>query len=127
MICSIPLARLRLQVAPTFLHRVAQRQEGIVNRARSVNGLKAVLFGQLVERGAHPLLVLDKADIVIRIAQEIHPRFPIVKAARVEHARDQVLDIAAQVQDCVGHQGKTQKRTNPCGSTPRTMERAICE
>ena len=45
--------------------------------------------------------------------RQVHARLPVVHALRLEHARDEVLDVDLEVEDEVGHDREAEELARP--------------
>lgn len=70
---------------------------------------------------------MDEAFKEVGAQAHIHARFPVVEAAALEDARNQVVQANLQIKYRVRFEDEAVDRANPLRSAPRTMARAINE
>jgi hypothetical protein len=84
------LWRDRLHVREYLLHLGPQGLEHLADALGGVDAMEIVLLGHGLKLGEQTGLVFHERLVAVPIGQETHPRFPVVKAAHVQHAGDQV-------------------------------------
>jgi CHAD domain-containing protein len=92
---------------------VPQIEEYLVYRPAGVDQRAVVLGRDRVDLANQARLVLDPRVVGVVQPQEIHPGFPVIKAACANHPWQQVLSGRPQVEDSIGDEGKTEHRLDP--------------
>jgi len=84
-----------------------------VDAPRGIDLPEAIFLAQLLELVKHALLILNIAFIIVIVAQEIHPRFPVIESPRPQHPGHQVFQVRGHIEHRVRHQGESHQLAQP--------------